>query len=230
MYLDDVSHNDGMARSAPVAFAELTPGWQTVFREAWESWQASNYGIGAALIDPSTDRAISVGRNRVAQSTPEPGLLSGNMTAHAEMNAFAALDRFNADGLHLYTTFQPCLMCAASAMLLKVSHVFFAANDEFFDDLDDLWQHHPVTAARAPTTWGPFDGAQTRLAQFARLLPMSFTLEHFPDRAAAALARETNPSLAALADQLAAGEATELRRLETVDEALEAVWDRLPTG
>ena len=209
-------------------FSGLAPVWQTVFREAWESWRAGNYGVGAALIDPGDARIVSVGRNRVAQYQPEPGLLSGNMTAHAEMNAFAALDRFNADGLHLYTTLQPCLMCAGSAMLLKVSQVFFAADDEFFDRLDDLWQHHPMTAARAPTTWGPFDGERRRLANFARLLPMTFSLTHFPDQSAAAFAREINPSLAALGDQLVAGESTELRRLRTVEDALDAVWDRLP--
>ena len=221
--------DDGRMRSGRDVLAGLAPGWQAAFGEAWESWRTGSYGIGAALIDPDTNSVVSVGRNRVAQSEPEPGLLSGNMTAHAEMNTFAALDRFNADGLHLYTTLQPCLMCAASAMLLKVSHVHFAANDEFFHDLDDLWQHHPVTASRTPVRSGPLSGTHARLAQFARLLPMSFTLGRFPDRAAATLARQTHPSLASLADRLAMGEATELRRLETVDEGLDAVWNRLPT-
>ena len=91
MYVGDVSNNDGTVGSGPAAFAELATGWQTAFSEAWESWRAGNYGIGAALVDPSADRVVSMGRNRVAQSEREPGLLSRHMAAHAEMNAFAAL-------------------------------------------------------------------------------------------------------------------------------------------
>lgn len=203
-------------------------GWSVAFEQAWGSWRAGNYGVGAALVDPVTDELVAAGRNQVAQSEPEPGLLSGNMTAHAEMNAFASLERFNADGLHLYTTLQPCLMCAASAMQLKVSHVSFASNDEFFGGLDDLWQHHPVTAERSPVQSGPFLGDRIRLAHFARLLPMTFTLEHFSDRSAAVLARSAHPHIARLADELASGEGSELQQLQSADDAVAALWDRLP--
>lgn len=219
-----------MTWSTSPLFASLGLGWSAAFEEAWASWRAGNYGVGAALVDPVTDQLVATGRNRVAQREPEPGLLSGNMAAHAEMNAFAALTRFNADGLHLYTTLQPCLMCAASAMQLKISHMLFASNDEFYDDLDDLWQHHPVTAARVPGRTGPFNDERIRLAHFARLLPMTFTLEHFPSRSAASLARSTHPRLAHLADELLAGEADELRRLPSANDAVQALWDRLPEG
>lgn len=225
-----MTDEDSVAGSTRPDLDDLGPGWASAFEEAWESWCDGNFGIGAALVDPATGETVSTGRNRVAQTVPEPGVISGNMTAHAEMNAFAALTRFNASGLHLVTTLQPCLMCASSAMLLRVEHVHIAADDEFFDGLDDLWTHHPITAQRAPTRSGPFVGDQVRLAQFARLLPMTFTFEHLAGRTASDLARSRHPRLAALADELLDGEAEELRSLPGVGDGLAALWDRLPVG
>ena len=61
----------------------LAPPWRAAFEEAWESWRTGNFGIGAVLVDPQSDEIVSRGRNRVAQRTGEPGMLSGNFTAHA---------------------------------------------------------------------------------------------------------------------------------------------------
>ena len=201
------------------SFDDLGAAWRQAFNEAWASFQADNFGIGAVLVDPATGGIVAAGRNRVAQTRPDVRTLSGNMTAHAEMNAFASLDRFNADGLHLYTTLEPCLMCAATAMQLKVGHVHYAADDEFFAGLHDVWSSHPVTEARVPERTGPLDD---RLARFARLLPMIFTLRNFPGRAAEELARRQHPDLAVIADGIDR-DATfaEIRQTGTVDDALQ---------
>ena len=199
-------------------FAGLAPAWRLAFDEAWASFQAGNFGVGAVLVDPVDGAVVSVGRNRVTEQHVLPGVLSGNMTAHAEMNAFAALDRFNAEGLHLYTTLEPCLMCAAAAMQLKVEHVHFGAVDEFYGGMDDLWGHHPLTALRRPASTGPLMGP---LAQLARLLPMTFTIHHFPGRSGERLARRHHPDLAALVDRLLDdGPFLETTRATTLDEAL----------
>jgi tRNA(Arg) A34 adenosine deaminase TadA len=204
----------------------LAAPWRLAFEEAWASFQDGNFGIGAVLVDPADgDSVVSVGRNRVAQAELQTRTLSGNMTAHAEMNAFASLDRFNADGLHLYTTLEPCLMCAATAMQLKVEHVHFAAADEFYAGMNDLWKLHPVTAERQPASTGPMLGP---LADFARLLPMVFTLKHFPGRAAEQLARQQHPALAALTDRLGDDvEFVELTRAGSVTDALGFLWGDL---
>ncbi|MEZ5295339.1 MAG: nucleoside deaminase [Ilumatobacteraceae bacterium] len=199
------------------------------FEEAWASWVAGNFGIGAVLIDPADWSVVSVGRNRVAQSESEPGLLSGNMTAHAEMNAFAAMRRWNAAGLHVYSTLEPCIMCISSAMLLKVAHVHYAAGDEFFDGLAELWSGHPLTNERFPATTGPLTGEHSRLAAFARFMPMSFTLQHFPGSSADRQARDEHPHLATLIDDLLADDSLDdLRTLESVDAAFETLAPRLP--
>lgn len=207
--------------------------WQVAFEEAWASFRAGSFGVGAVLIEaPDHPDAIdgvgpivTAGRNRVAQTQRAPRTLSGNMMAHAEMNAFAELETFNAEGLHLYTTLEPCLMCSATAMQLKVAHIHFAAADEFYAGMDELWGKHSVTAERRSATSGPFDH---QLAGFARLLPMIFTLEHFPGRSAEQLARSTHPGLAALADRLA-DDATwaEIRKSGTCHRALGHLWSDL---
>ena len=185
----------------------LPPAWRAAFGEAWASAQAGSYGVGAVLVDPASGEIVSRGRNRVAERPSQPGVIAGNMTAHAEMNAFASLDRFNAQGLHLYTTLEPCLMCAASAMLLKVEHVHLAVADEFFDDLDDLWAAHELTAARRPTRSVSFEiegDSMAALGAFGRTLPMLFTITTFPQSSAAELARRRHPVLAEFCERRAA--------------------------
>ncbi len=200
--------------------------WRCAFEQAWTAWCTGSFGIGAALVDPATGVIVSVGRNRVAQRQPEPGLLSGNFMAHAEMNAFAAMDQMLATGLHLYTTLQPCLMCSGTAIQLNVEQVHFAARDEFFESLDDLWRHHAYPRERQPAWEGPIGG---RLERFARVLPLSFTLLWLPDSSAADVARRTEPALASLAADLP----SDAGLLAAHDAgsgpiaALEVLWDRL---
>jgi tRNA(Arg) A34 adenosine deaminase TadA len=211
--------------TAADAFDELPPAWRVAFEEAWESWRTGNFGIGAVLVDPGTGAVVSTGRNRVSGRVDEPGTVSGNFMAHAEMNAFAAMDSFSAAGLQLYTTLEPCLMCMGTSILLNVEHIHFAARDEFFDGLDDLWQHHPYTRERQPSSTGPLDGALERIA---RVLPLSFSSLWMPESAPVDLARERHPELLSVADQLVGDtELDECRRDGSFDDALEVLWSRV---
>ena len=212
--------------AAKDAWNDLSLPWQVAFDEAWASFRAGNFGIGAVLADPAAgDAIITAGRDRVNQQQRVARTLSGNMMAHAEMNAMAELDTFNAEGLDLYTTLEPCLMCAATAMLLKVSRVHYAADDEFFEGINDLWVGHPVTAERRPERTGPLG---PELAAFARLLPMIFTFQHFAGSGAEQLARETHPGLAQLVDDLESDETwASIAKSGTAHRALGHLWDRL---
>lgn len=207
-------------------WAELDAPWRAAFEQAWIAWCTGNFGIGAALVDPAGGDIVSLGRNRVGQREPEPGLLSGTFMAHAEMNAYAAMGRELATGLHLYTTLQPCLMCAATTIQMNVAQVHYAARDEFFDGLDGLWRHHHYSRDREPNWVGPIGG---RLERFARLLPMSFMMLWIPHGAAADVARAADPDLASLALHLPHDHGlVELKaeRAGPVD-ALTQLWDRL---
>ncbi|MEM8923837.1 MAG: nucleoside deaminase [Actinomycetota bacterium] len=201
--------------------------WRTAFDQAWASFVDGNLGIGAVLVDPATGEEVAAGHNRVHEASALPRTLSGNFMAHAEMNAFAAMDRFKASGLHLYTTLRPCLMCAATSIFLNVQHVRFAADDEFFEGMDGLWHHHAYSRHRQPTVVGPIGG---RLASLARVLPLTVQTSVDPTNRALAVAHEKIPAVAALAREFAADDT--LTRLaadaDGVVDVLHQVWDRLP--
>lgn len=171
------------------------------FEEAWQSWCGGSWGIGAVLVDPTTDEIVARGRNRLLEQPTEPRQLAGNFMAHAEMNAFAALPRLNAEGLHLYTTLEPCLMCAATSLMLQVEHVHYAAGDEFMDWVDGLWDGAEFTAARRPSRSGPIGG---KSSAFVRLLPLTFVARYLNETEVATNARSVQPELMQLVDELLA--------------------------
>jgi len=142
--------------------------------------------------------------------------------AHAEMNAFAALDSFKADGLDIYTTLEPCLMCAATAIFMHVKTVRFASSDEYFSDLSDLWQHHAYSDRNKPEERGPLDSP---LATFARLLPLSVQAAEDPVGPVIQQAEREIPGIAALAISREVNSAlVEVREDQgSVNEALEAI-------
>ncbi len=109
------------------------------------------------------------------------------------------MESFSAAGLHLYTTLEPCLMCMGTSILLNVEHIHFAACDEFFEGLDDLWAHHPYTRERQPTATGQLDGPLERIA---RVLPLSFSAFWMDDSPPVQLALRERPGLLALAREL----------------------------
>ena len=208
--------------------AELTTlahGMRAALDEAWTSWQAGNFGIGAALVDPEVGGDASIvarGRNAIDADPSGELHLRGNYMAHAEMNVFASMGPYTARGLHLHTTLEPCLMCAGTALFLNVEHVHFAVRDEFFTDLDTLWHHNEYTAARAPASSHSIDG---RLASFCRLLPLTYTFATRPGSAMEARARERRPRLADLA---ADGIALGWRDGTGLEAAVAEIWDDLP--
>lgn len=212
---------------SPADWDELAEPWRVAYQQAWESWCAGSYGIGACLADPGDGSIVAVGRNRITEGRDVPGVLAGNFLAHAEMNTFAVLSPINARGLHLYTTLEPCIMCAASAILMNVEHIHYAADDEYFAGLDDLWTQHAYTAERRPTRSGPFSGP---LSAFGRMLPISVQIfwvgkDHPPMRAA----RRAWPELFELAAALP--QRAELRALADagapVEHALDLLWSDL---
>ncbi len=218
-----------MTATADATWARLEPAWQVAFAEAWTSWCSGSLGIGAVLVDPTTETVVATGRNRVNETDALPGTLGGNFMAHAEMNAFAALDRYKAEGLHLFTTLQPCLMCAATAVFLHVERVHFAVADEYFDGLGDLWDHHPYSRRWKPVELGPLEGP---LAGFARVLPLVVETSVAPMGPVMQRAHDRIPGVADLAVALAAdGTLDALRqRRAGVAQALAEVWARLPAS
>lgn len=205
----------------------LSEPWRIAFEQAWIAFGEGNFGIGACIADDAGE-IRAVGRNQVATPRPGPLPLAGNYLAHAEMNALASLDEFSARGFTMYTTLEPCLMCAAASLFMNIERVEYATRDEFFEPFDEvLWPHHPYTRTRAPESVQAITG---KLSSFARVLPLVFTFHERP-RGVADVATQRRPALSELARS---GEMVQLRADAAeglgLFAALDRIWGRLPTA
>jgi tRNA(adenine34) deaminase len=90
---------------------------------AREAEAAGEVPVGAvAVLD---DRVIGRGRNSsISMNDP---------TAHAEMlalrEASAAIGNYRLEGVTLYSTLEPCAMCAGAMVAARVSRLVFGARD-----------------------------------------------------------------------------------------------------
>ncbi len=92
------------------------------------------------------------------------GPLTRTPMAHAEMNALASLPggalASTYEAQTLYTTFEPCFMCAATIIgTYGVPQVAFASYDPTWDGLQEAFRRYPVIASRLPKRehlGGPF--------------------------------------------------------------------------
>jgi tRNA(adenine34) deaminase len=156
------------AAGADERFNRLESPWRVAFEEAWTSWRAGSLGIGAALADED-GVVVAAGRNRVLE-TGSDAPLAGSLLGHAEMTAFADLGLRTGRGLTLYTTVEPCLMCASTAIAMRARCVRYAAPDPVFDGLEDLLAMHSYMDGRMPRREQLDDPT---LAAFAALLPLA---------------------------------------------------------
>lgn len=133
--------------SSRLAWTSLGSTWQLAIEQAWESWTAGSAGVGAVLVDDG-GFVVATGRNRTAE--PSSSRLSGTMMAHAEMDVLSQVPFGSRVTGALYTTFEPCLMCAATIAFYRVPQVHYAAADPFFEGLHDWFGSHRFTAERIP--------------------------------------------------------------------------------
>ena len=200
----------------------LTPPWQAAIAAAWESWSRGSAAVGAALTDEAGD-VIVVGRNRMAERAHSG--LSGTMMAHAEMDVLSQVPFGTRVNGALYTTFEPCLMCAATILLYKVPEVHYAAADPVFDGLHDWIGTHPFTADRVPRRHhlgGPF-GA------FCHVLHLAWLAAYpAPDHVLEAHRRLAPERLNCARDIVDRGHLRELGEAgASVENAVNPIWDEL---
>jgi tRNA(adenine34) deaminase len=169
------------------AYDNLGAPWEHAVDQAWESFVAGSLGIGAVVTDRSGE-VVSVGRNRITESTGPAGHLFGSRLAHAEMDALAGLPADLADladpsdpasaaakpeDLVLWTTLEPCLLCAGGIVLCDIRDVHYAAIDPLWFGAERLRDLNDFLASRWPERTGPVDGP---LATFGALLPLLWSL------------------------------------------------------
>jgi tRNA(Arg) A34 adenosine deaminase TadA len=202
------------------AWAGLSEPWQIAFGEAWESFCSGSAGVGA-VVTSGEGVVVAVGRSRVFDERDGSAPLAGTWMAHAEMNTLALLGRDARDGHTLYTTFEPCVMCAATIRTYRLPKVVYAAADPVWDGMHDLFRQLEPIARGLPdreVLGGP-SGA------FAHLLHLSWLAERAPEYVLEAHGRMT-PRYLDVATRVSSGR--ELHHLAlrgaSVIDAASALW------
>ena len=209
---------------AASAWDALGDAWRTAFDEAWASFASGSAGVGAAITD-ERGAIIATGRSRVFDEPDGRSPLAGTFMAHAEMNALACLPVGTYAGHTLYTTFEPCVMCAGTIRIYRIPRVDYAADDPVWDGLHETFATMESMARRLPERsmlGGPF-GA------FAHVLHLTFLVGTAPEFVISAHRREA-PRQLELASSLA--ERQHLRALAddgaTTLAAAASIWRELP--
>lgn len=130
-------------------WSSLSPAWQACVDEAWTSWGRGSAGVGCVVTDPAGE-IVARGRNRMMEPKSVPHELASTPLAHAETVTLATLG-FGQYGEHtLYTSFEPCLMCASTIVQMGIGRVEFAAADPLFEGMHDWFGDLPYAAIRRP--------------------------------------------------------------------------------
>ena len=99
---------------------------QQALREAELAFEEDEVPIGAVAV--FKNQIIGRGHNRT-EHLQDP-------TAHAEIIAITAaanaLGSWRLEGVTVYTTIEPCIMCAGALVLARVHKIVFGARDEKF--------------------------------------------------------------------------------------------------
>ncbi|WP_407839128.1 nucleoside deaminase [Streptomyces sp. DSM 116496] len=96
---------------------------------AYEALAAGGLAVGAVLTD-ADGQPVAEGRNEAYEDGPGAGPLRGTPLAHAEMNALgAARTGWDLGTATLWSTQEPCSMCAAAAEFTGVGRVRYLAPD-----------------------------------------------------------------------------------------------------
>ena len=111
------------------AWTELVPAARRSLELAYESLIAGGLPVGSVLTDLPGD-IVAEGRNRAYDPPGGADVLQGTPLAHAEMNVLAAVRTdWDLSGCTLWSTHQPCSMCAAAAAFTSVGTVRYVAPD-----------------------------------------------------------------------------------------------------
>jgi tRNA(Arg) A34 adenosine deaminase TadA len=129
--------------SFATAWDALDPAPRRALELAYESLVVGGLPVGGVLADAG-GAIVAEGRNRAYDPRGGPDALQGTPLAHAELNVLAAVPTDRDLGPDtLWSTHEPCSMCAAAADFTGVGTVRYVAPDPW-----------AVAAAPAPTAAG----------------------------------------------------------------------------
>ena len=105
---------------------------RAAYEQALKSYNEGGLPIGAAMVEGGT--IIAAGHNRRVQDR--------DPIAHGEMDCFRrAGRRARYDGVMLYTTLSPCMMCAGTVVQFGIRRVVIGENRNFPGNIGFLESH-----------------------------------------------------------------------------------------
>jgi cytosine deaminase len=105
---------------------------RAAYQQAVKSYEEGGLPVGAVMAENGA--IIAAGHNRRVQER--------DPIAHAEMDCFRrAGRRARYDGVTLYTTLSPCMMCAGTVLQFGVRRVVVGENRNFPGNIDFLRSH-----------------------------------------------------------------------------------------
>ncbi|MGV9635527.1 nucleoside deaminase [Nocardia rhamnosiphila] len=143
-----------------VARVELTVlelPWRLTLEQGWEAFRAGNPPVGAVITD-AEGAVVALGRSRFRDADGPSGQLAGTALAHAEVNALAQLAPGDNTALALWSSLEPCPLCAAAAMISRCGRVRFLAADPMWAGAEQLPTLNEAVAQRWPDFEGPHPG------------------------------------------------------------------------
>lgn len=145
--------------------------------------------------------------------------------AHAEMDVLSQVPFGTRVTGALYTTFEPCLMCAGTIAFYRVPRIHYAAADPFFEGLHDWFGSYPFTEERIPdriSLGGP-------IGAFCHVLHLAWLVAYPAPHNVIDAHRRLTPATLACAQEFA--ERHRLRQIAdqgaSVFEAVEELWPDL---
>jgi hypothetical protein len=137
------------------------------------------------------------------------------------MDALSQLPHDDYPDHTLWTTLEPCLMCASALVLSHVGTVRYAAADPLWSGIDRVAGLNAQAARRWPIRHGPLRGP---VAAFCGLLPLVWAVRRKADGVVARAYQEHDPVLLALARCLVRDGVLDNLRGASVEQALARLW------
>ncbi len=103
--------------------------------EARKAFEKGEFPVGAVLVD-GEGNVIARGHNLV-YTTMDP-------TAHAEIvairEAARRLNNYQLNGIRMYVTLEPCIMCAGAIVLSRIEELVYVIHEPKFGGVYSLYQ------------------------------------------------------------------------------------------
>jgi tRNA(adenine34) deaminase len=103
--------------------------------EAQRAYALDEVPVGACIIGPDGNLLAAASNRTIADSDP---------TAHAEILAIRLaaekLGNYRLSGTTLYTTIEPCAMCAGAIVNARIARLVFGARDERYGAVESVFR------------------------------------------------------------------------------------------